>query len=128
LVIVIPVAEVVPAIVSSPLRISYSYTISHSPTIGLRSNLQSQLDFNQLGEINVGIGTAFNVFKTFILFQVTVLGNKLGISSPVHRIISFTSVFVRFGLSFHTKDANHATKGVAIEVQDILTYLSEFSE
>jgi hypothetical protein len=52
----------------------------------------------------------------------------LSMSSPVQRIISLTSVLVKFGFNFQTKDASHDTKGVAIDVQDILTYLSVLSE
>jgi hypothetical protein len=49
-------------------------------------------------------------------------------SSPVQRMIFLTSILLKFGFSFQTKDASHDTKGVAIDVQDILTYLSVLSE
>jgi len=64
----------------------------------------------------------------FIFLQVTVFVGITSISSPVQRIILFTSILVKLGFSFRTNDASHETKGVAIDVQDILTYLSVLSE
>jgi hypothetical protein len=43
-------------------------------------------------------------------------------------MIFLTSILLKFGFSFQTKDASHDTKGVAIDVQDIFTYLSVLSE
>jgi hypothetical protein len=81
-----------------------------------QTSLQSQLESNQLGFTISDIGTAFNVFKTLIIFHVFVFVDRDSYESPDQRIIFFTSILLRLGLSFQTKDANHVTKGAAIDV------------
>jgi hypothetical protein len=63
------------------------------------------------------IDTASNVFFTLIVFQDTVTHLRLALSSQLLRIRFFTCRGVSPGFKVLIRDANHATYGVAIEVQ-----------
>jgi hypothetical protein len=83
-----------------------------------------RLDCNQVIACIVLFAAVFSVFLILITFHETVFQVKLLSQDQFSNIKFFTSKYVNSGFIARTNEANHATCGVAIEVQFIEVYLS----